>query len=131
MCDVLTLADVKTATGVDAGQATETDAIAGQFSCAYTASDGTPVAEDTLITPASPISPTQTYEGFAAGAETVPGIGDRAIWAALPGTDAGSLYAMVGDSLFTLSVLTTAPDTAEERKAVTLELGQVAASRLP
>jgi hypothetical protein len=130
-CDLLTVAELTTATGVAGIVATETDAIAGQFSCAYVAADGTPVAEDTVITPASPISPTKTYDGFAAGAETLSGIGDRAIWAALPGTDAGSLYTMVGDNLFTLSILTTTPDTPAQRKTVTLDMGKVAASRLP
>jgi hypothetical protein len=130
-CDLLTVAELKAATGVAAIVATETDAIAGQFSCGYTAADGTPVAEDTVITPASPISPSKTYDGFAPGAETLTGIGDRAIWAALPGTDVGSLYTMVGDDLFTLSVLTATPDTPEQRKGVMLDLGKLAASRLP
>ena len=130
-CDLITVAELQAATGVASIIATETDAIAGQFSCGYAAADGTPVAEDTVITPASPISPSKTYDAFGPGAETLPGIGDRAIWAALPGTDVGSLYTMVGDNLFTLSVLTTTPDTPAQRKTVMLDLGKVAASRLP
>jgi hypothetical protein len=90
-CDLLTVDEVAVATGVKPVTPIETDAIAGQFSCAYTAADGTPIAEDTVITPASPISPRTTYDGFAAGAEAFTGIGDRAIWAALLGTEAGSL----------------------------------------
>ena len=130
-CDLLTPAELSAATGVAGIVATETDAIAGQFSCSYVGADDVPVAEDTVITPASPISPTKTYDAFAPGAETLTGIGDRAIWAALPGTDVGSLYTMVGDTLFTLSVLTTTPDTPAQRKTVMLDLGKLAASRLP
>ena len=79
----------------------------------------------------SPIPPQTAYDTFTSGGEAISGIGDRAVWALLGESEMGQLYVMVGENMYTVAVMASAPDTAEHRKSATIELAKLAIPRLP
>lgn len=131
MCDVLSSAEVGAAAGVQVTQTLSTEPGDGTSACTYSGGDNTPIAAHTLITPASPISPQTAFDSFTTGGEAIAGIGDRAVWATLGETEMGQLYVMVGEDMYTVAIMTSAPDTAEQRKTGSIGLAKLAIPRLP
>jgi hypothetical protein len=131
MCDALTKDEVAASAGVEVTGTLSTEPGDGSSACTYSGADNTPVAAHTLITPGSPIPPLTAYDTFTSGGEAVAGIGDRAVWAMLGESEMGQLYVMVGEDLYTVAVMASAPDTAEHRKAASIELAKLAIPRLP
>lgn len=130
ICGLVTLAEVTGAVGVSAMSTQATPPSGGQSACNYFDANGVPVFGHVLTTPNEFIVPGQLFDGFVASGEAVPGVGDRAVWVAVPGTELGTLYVMVGESLYSASVLDTQPDTAEHRRTGAIELAKQAVGRL-
>lgn len=128
LCAVLTLDDVSEATGVEVTGSTSAFN-SGIYSCNYNTADG-PVAGNTLATPEAGIDPAQMFDAnnSADGAEEVPDMGDGAV---MTGDDNFPiLMVLVGDNLYSVSVLAGNLDSEGKRQA-TIDLARLSVDRLP
>lgn len=121
-CDLWTLDEVNTATGVEVTQTIGSD-MQGQFSCLYSDADGAPAATYVVTTSEAGIAPQAGYDAITEGTEPVSGIGEQAKW-----HEAGSLYVMSGANLYIVTVLAADLDD-QQRREVASELAQVAIDR--
>jgi hypothetical protein len=127
LCSVLSNDEVAEITGVEVTTATAAD-LQGVLSCNYNGPDGVAVAGITLATSAAGVSVGDLFEANAAEAEPVSGIGDRAVIAG--DEDFPILMVLVGDRLYSLSVIADELDGAAKRSA-TEELARQSVDRLP
>jgi hypothetical protein len=129
LCAALTLDEVTAAAGVTATAAMGSS-LQGQTSCNYNAADGTPVARHVYTTTESVLVPSALFDGLAANGEAVSGVGDRAVWVGVEGTELGSLYVMVGDNMYNVSVMTSDPASLDRSKSASIDLARLAVPRL-
>lgn len=127
LCTVLTTDEVADITGVDVTSTTPAD-LQGVLSCNYNGPDSMPVAGLTLATSAGGVSVLDMFEANEADGEAVSGIGDRAVL--VGDEDFPILMVLVGDRLYSLSVIADSLDGAAKR-AATEELARRSVDRLP
>jgi hypothetical protein len=129
-CDLLTAAEVADANGADVTETLGGSAGPGQTACTFTGAYGSPILSYLETTPESPISPQQAFDAFLSMGEAVSGIGDRAMWVTLPGTELGTLYVLAKGNLLSVMVSVSDPNGIEEHKQASVELARLAIDRL-
>lgn len=127
LCAVLSIDEVAEVTGVEVASTTPAD-LQGVLSCNYNGPDGMAVAGLTLATSAGGVDVVDLFEANAADFEAVSGIGDRAVMAG--DENFPILMVLVGDRLYSLSVIADALDGPAKR-AATEELARRSIDRLP
>jgi hypothetical protein len=113
-CDLLSLSEVSDAVGTEATATLGSDELQGQSACNYNDADGIPIAAFAVTTSDSPISPSAAFDAVSEGAEEVSGLGDRAQW-----RPEGTLYALSGDTLVAMTVISEDLDGEGKKQAAT------------
>ena len=129
LCSVLSIDEVAEITDAQVADTT-TAAANGVYSCNYNTAEGMPAAGSTLATSEAGVDPSEMFEANrdAEGTEPIDGIGDGAVMTG--DEDFPILMVLVGDNLYSLSVLAENLDGPGKREA-TIEMARRSADRLP
>lgn len=129
LCDVVSSEELSEIAGSEVADTTAAVS-GGVYSCNYWDAGGLPIAGSTLATPETGIDPTQMFDANvgAEGVEEVDGVGDRAVMTG--DENFPVLMVLVGDNLYSLSVLAESLDGPGKREA-TIEMARLSADRIP